>query len=160
MMHCYTNLREDAKTTFKIRAAYIMILLCINIYCAVIIGLNLYRWFPIPIMVANFLSILNSILHLWDTVHHNRSCPHIDEGFFIGLFDVIPNLVVLFIVIAYIVDISMKHNIIYYEFGMMVFYSSIYGGYVIAALVGLLIGLTGCIHSTIHVVEERQVLNV
>lgn len=138
-MNCYYQLSNHAKAAFNTRLFYISLLILSSIYCTALLGFHTYTWLPIPILIANGFSLFNSLFHLADIIYENRPYPQIDDGLFICLFDIIPNLIIVFSILCYIIYLVQGLIInIQQEFALMIIYAVIIGCSIIP-LIGIVL---------------------
>ena len=161
-MHCYNNLQNDSKNTFRIRLFYLMILLGINIYSTTIISLDLYKWYAIVIITCNFVSILLSIIHLWYIIRYDKSS--LDNEFLLVKVESLPNIVILAMTILYPILLSKGTNetgkFIICEFILFIGYSLVVIFILLLILFLIFINVFECILSTIKAIDDRNTVKL
>lgn len=92
-----------------------------NIYCSIIIGLNLYRWFPIGVMLCNFISIIISLGHIWVIIYYDKPFYPYDPCCSVA-FDLINQMALLLVLIFYMALLSRDKSFIICELVLFVIY--------------------------------------
>lgn len=158
-MHIYDNLQDDVKNPFIFRIAYLLFLISCNIYCIIILSMGYKTSFLIPIVIFNFISIFNSINHIWNLIDTNDLNRASGCDNHIPFIDAIIGVILFAIALAYFIVLK-SENFIIYEFIIMILYSIVYFGIaaweVLCSLGMLCICCGGKLMNTIEIIEERQ----
>ena len=116
------NCSPNAQLTFNIRLSYIIFLILSSIYC--IVSFSLYHTLlPLAILIANAMSLFNSLIHVCDIIYYNRHFP-LEDGFLLCMFDLMPNCLIIYSIVCYIIYLSMDLiPTIQMEFALMIIYA-------------------------------------
>jgi hypothetical protein len=92
-------------------------------------------------------------------IHYNISCPHIDESFFIGLFDVIGNILVFLPLMGYIIALStekIRLDLVIPEFVLSMFYATILALILFFLIILISVAIYQCMRSTAERIDQRD----
>lgn len=146
----YYELSSNAKFICQIRIFYLSLLILSTIYCIALISLNTYTLLPIPMLIANGLSLFNSLCHLYEIFYEHRNTP-VNEGGLICIFDLLPNIIIIFTIVFYIVEIALGQIVnIQQEFALMIIYAVSIGSIIIFPCLCTLIWCIGYCGYTIY----------
>lgn len=123
-MYVYNNLHDNIKKIFLFRIVYILLLIILNIYCITLLSIGYITPFLISIVVLNFISILNSVSHVWNLIETNDLDQSLGCDCHIPMFDIIIGIILVVIMLIYFIAIGDKFII--YEFIVMVIYGIVY----------------------------------
>lgn len=142
------NFTSNTQTVFKIRLCYITFLILSTIYCMV--TLIIYNiLLPIPILIANAMSLFNSLLHVCDMVHYNHPFP--EDGVLLSLFDIMPNILIIYSIVCYIIYLLMGLiPIVQVEFVLMIGYAVVFGCGICLPFIGLILWYLGYCFSHLY----------
>lgn len=128
-MNCYQDLSSDNKYILKCRIVYIHFLILLNTYNVVVLSSLNLGWFLIPITIANFLSICNSLLHIFLLIK-NRN-----DYFFIFTADVIYNFSIIGDILVYLFTLVNNNLYNQYEFAVFIVYMTIFFTFIIYSII-------------------------